>query len=138
MNDETDIQHHGAGDIVSISVVHNGIVYLSGLTDETPKGHSTYEQTVIALAEIDKALAQAGTHKARILTAQIWLSDLADFDEMNRAWMEWLGALNPPARACVEAKLAGPHYRVEIMVTAAQPPGAAMRSGEPSITGAQP
>jgi enamine deaminase RidA (YjgF/YER057c/UK114 family) len=39
---------------------------------------------------------------------------------MNKVWDAWVAPGNPPCRACVEAKLAGPQYQVEIMVTAAR------------------
>ena len=63
-------------------------------------------------------LAQAGTDKSQLLTAQIWLSDITTFDEMNAVWDDWVSPDNPPARACVEATLARPQFVVEIMVTA--------------------
>jgi enamine deaminase RidA (YjgF/YER057c/UK114 family) len=118
-DERSAVQHVGSGDLVASAVVHNGVAYLSGLTDETGEDHSTYEQTRIILAEMDRCLASVGSHRARLLSAQIWLTDLADFDAMNRAWMEWLGDAPRPARACVGAQLAGPRYRVEIMATAA-------------------
>ena len=68
---------------------------------------------------VDDLLAQAGTDKSRLLTAQIWLTDIATFDEMNAVWDAWLSPENPPARACVEGRLARPQFSVEIMVTAA-------------------
>jgi len=69
---------------------------------------------------IDKLLKQAGTSKAKILKANIWLSDIRTFDEMNKVWDGWVAKGNAPARATVEAALAGPEYLVEIMVTAAK------------------
>jgi enamine deaminase RidA (YjgF/YER057c/UK114 family) len=71
------------------------------------------------LAKIDGYLAQAGTSKSKILTAQIWLPDISTFGEMNAAWEAWIDPKAPPARATVESRLAGPQYKVEIMVTAA-------------------
>ena len=71
------------------------------------------------LAEVDRLLAAAGTSKARLLTAQIWLADMASFAEMNAVWDAWVDRQNPPARWTGEAKLATPDYKVEIIVTAA-------------------
>ena len=68
---------------------------------------------------IDRLLAMAGSDKTRILKANIWLSDIRRFDEMNAVWDGWVAAGQPPARATVEARLAGPGYLVEIMVEAA-------------------
>jgi hypothetical protein len=73
------------------------------------------------LGEVDRLLALAGTSKARLLTAQIWLSDMATFQEMNAVWDAWVDRANPPARWTGEAKLATPDYKVEIIVTAAVP-----------------
>ena len=77
------------------------------------------DQTRQILAAIDGLLAEAGTDKTKLLTANIWLADIADFAVMNTAWDKWVSPGNTPARATVESKLAGPEYRVEIQVTAA-------------------
>jgi enamine deaminase RidA (YjgF/YER057c/UK114 family) len=102
---------------LSNAVVHGGIAYLAGVTPAT--GVTVAEQTASVLAQIDGLLAAAGTDKSRLLTAQIWLTDIRGRDEMNAVWNAWVTPGNPPARACTEAKLAQPEWRVEIMVTAA-------------------
>ena len=106
------------GPRMSQAVVHNGIVYLAGQVADKPVS-SAEKQTKQILATIDKLLKQAGTNKSRILTANIWLSDMRFFAEMNKAWEAWVSKGNQPARATVEAHLATPAYLVEIMVTAA-------------------
>ena len=63
--------------------------------------------------------AEAGTDKTRILSAQIWLADMATFPEMNSVWDTWVPQGHTPARATGEAKLATPDYKVEVIVTAA-------------------
>ena len=68
---------------------------------------------------IDRILAEAGTDKTRILSAQIWLADMADFPAMNAVWDAWVPQGHTPARATGEAKLAAPSYKVEVIVTAA-------------------
>lgn len=78
----------------------------------------TAGQTRDILAKIDALLAAAGTSKVDIVTAYIWLSDIATFDEMNAVWDGWVAPGSAPARACVEAKLADPSLRVEIQVYA--------------------
>ena len=65
-------------------------------------------------------MAEAGSDKSKLLSANLWLTDMGDFDEMNAVWDAWVDPANPPARACVEAKLAAPQYTVEIMVVAAR------------------
>ena len=103
---------------MSEAVIHGNTVYLSGLTAEPPSG-SAGEQTARILEQIDRLLKEAGTDKSRLLSANIWLSDIRYFDEMNEAWEAWVAKDNAPVRATVEAKLAGPEYLVEIMVQAA-------------------
>src|SRR6218665_822326 len=77
-------------------------------------------QTRQILAKIDQLLAEAGSSKERIVSANIWLADIATFGQMNGIWDAWVPAGEPPARACVEARLAFPPYTVEIAVIAAQ------------------
>lgn len=98
--------------------VHNGVAYLAGQVPTDDNG-TAYEQTQQVLGEIDKWLEKAGSDKSRILIAQIYLADMGDYAEMNRAWDNWVAPQNAPPRACVEAKLANPNWKVEIVVTAA-------------------
>lgn len=100
-------------------VTHGGLVYLAGQVASGAPGESVAAQTRDVLARIDQFLAEAGTDKSKVLTASIWLTDIATFDEMNAVWDAWLAPDAAPARACVEARLAAPQYTVEIMVTAA-------------------
>lgn len=108
-----------AGKRMSSAVVHEGRVFLAGQVAEVNAGKSVGEQTREILATIDKLLKKAGTDKTRILSANIWLSDISTFAEMNAEWDKWIVAGQTPARATVESKLAGPQYKVEIMLTAA-------------------
>lgn len=112
------IKRIGVGPRMSQAVIHGDRVFLAGQVAETPTPDVT-EQTRQILAAIDGLLAEAGTDKAKLLTANIWLADIADFAAMNAAWDKWVSPGNTPARATVESKLAGPEYRVEIQVTAA-------------------
>lgn len=108
-----------AGKRMSSAVVHDGRVYLAGQVAEANAGKSVAEQTREILQTIDKLLKKAGTDKTRILTTNIWLSDISTFAEMNGEWDKWIVGGQTPARATVESKLAGPQYKVEIMLTAA-------------------
>jgi enamine deaminase RidA (YjgF/YER057c/UK114 family) len=108
----------GVGPRMSRAVVANGMVYLAGVVADTAAGRSVKEQTADILAQIDATLAEAGTDKTKLVTTNIWLADIATFAEMNGVWDAWVSPGNTPARATVEAKLAGPQYTVEIMVTA--------------------
>ena len=106
------------GPRMSQAVVHGDTVYLAGQVGAP--GESVASQTRAVLAQIDRLLADAGTDKSRILSATIWLADIADFAEMNSVWDDWVDPANPPARATGESRLAAPEYRVEIIVTAAR------------------
>jgi enamine deaminase RidA (YjgF/YER057c/UK114 family) len=108
----------GAHATRSRAVVHDGIVH--AVATSSDKAPSVYRQTQLALAEIDRSLTEAGTTKARILTAIVYLADMAQKPLMNQAWDEWAALDNPPMRACIGATLAGDTL-VEIVVTAAMP-----------------
>jgi enamine deaminase RidA (YjgF/YER057c/UK114 family) len=112
------IQRFDAGKRMSEATVHGGIVYLAGQVAEDTSADAE-GQTREVLAAIDALLAQAGSDKRRILRAQIYLADIADFDAMNRAWDAWVIPGEAPARATVQAPLARPGWKVEIVVTAA-------------------
>lgn len=111
------IQRIDAGPRMSEACIHGGIAYLAGQVPETA-GADIETQTREVLEAIDALLAQAGSDKSRILRAQIFLADIADFAGMNRAWDAWVVPGQAPARATVEARLANPDWKVEIVVTA--------------------
>jgi enamine deaminase RidA (YjgF/YER057c/UK114 family) len=106
------------GKRMSQAVIHNDTVYLAGQVGAP--GRSFTEQTQAVLGQIDSLLATTGSHKSKILSAVIWLADMADFAEMNAVWDVWVDPQNPPARATGEAKLATPEYKVEIIIVAAR------------------
>ena len=105
---------------MSKAVVHGDTVYLAGIVADNPKGKTAAEQTKSILSQIDGFLAKAGTDKSKLLSANIWIADMANFAEMNAVWDAWVSPGNTPARATVEARLAAPDYKVEIMVVAAK------------------
>lgn len=110
----------GAGPRMSQAVVHGNTVYLAGQVAGKTAGASVEEQTREILATIDALLAEAGSDKTKILSATIYLVDMATFGEMNKVWDGWVAPGATPARATVEAKLAAPPYKVEIAVIAAK------------------
>jgi len=114
------IDRHEAGPRMSKAVAHGDTVYLAGIVADAPKGKSMAEQTGSILSQIDGFLAKAGSDKSKVLSANIWITDMANFAEMNAVWDAWVSPGNAPARATVEAKLASPDYKVEIMVVAAR------------------
>jgi enamine deaminase RidA (YjgF/YER057c/UK114 family) len=103
---------------MSQAVVHGNTIYLAGQVAEDPSA-DVVGQTRQILASIDRLLAAAGSDKTRILSATIYLADIGTFAQMNSAWDAWVPAGHTPARATVEARLAAPHYKVEIQVIAA-------------------
>jgi enamine deaminase RidA (YjgF/YER057c/UK114 family) len=107
------------GPRMSQAVIHNKTVYLAG---QVGTGASVAIQTREILASIDALLAEAGTDKSRLLSATIWLTDMATFAEMNGVWQSWVVPGETPARATVVSPhLASQEYKIEIAVVAAQP-----------------
>jgi enamine deaminase RidA (YjgF/YER057c/UK114 family) len=109
-----------AGSRMSQAVVHDSTIYLAGQVADQMKGKSVADQTSEILGKIDSLLAEAGSDKTKILSATVYLADIATFAEMNAAWDAWVPAGDAPARATVEAKLAAPAYTVEIACIAAK------------------
>ncbi|MGE4338066.1 MAG: RidA family protein [Pigmentiphaga sp.] len=117
----SDIIRKQAGSRMSQAVIHQGVAYLSGQVCPDYLTHSPpiEEQTRSVLTRIDALLTEAGTDKSRLLTAQVWLADVAEFDLMNGVWEQWIDPHNPPARATCGVTLGHPNVRVEITITAA-------------------
>ncbi|MBK1687749.1 RidA family protein [Rubrivivax gelatinosus] len=112
------IQRFDVGTRLSEMAVHNGVCYLAGqvAADDT---QDIAGQTRQVLAAIDALLARAGSDKSRLLMVQIFIADLAEFPAMNEVWEAWLPAGAAPPRATVQAALARPGWKVEMVVTAA-------------------
>lgn len=116
MNDIVRIE---AGARMSEAIIHGNKIYTCGIVADKMMGKSVTEQTREILEQIDVLLKQAGSDKTRILKANIWLTNMTTFDQMNKAWDAWVVPGKTPARATVESKLAAPGYDVEIMIEAA-------------------
>ena len=112
------VQRFDVGARLSEMAVHNGVAYLAGQVPEDAS-QDIQGQTTQVLAAIDALLARAGSDKSRILMAQIYLADLADFAGMNEAWDAWVAPGNAPPRATVQAALAQPEWKIEVVITAA-------------------
>ncbi|WP_421761852.1 RidA family protein [Devosia sp.] len=106
------------GKRMSQAVKHGNTVYLAGQVATDYNG-SIEKQTAEVLAAIDKLLAEAGTSKSKVLTCQVILNNIADFAAMNTVYDAWIDPANPPARAAIEARLAHPALKVEIIAVAA-------------------
>ena len=112
------VQRFHIGKRMSEAVTCNGIVWLAGqVADDATQ--DTAGQTRQVLAAIDRLLGDVGTDKTNLLSANIFLADIGDFAAMNSVWDAWIAEAGKPARATVQAALAGPQWRVEIVVTAA-------------------
>jgi len=113
------IERIKVGPRMSQVVIHGDTIYLAGQVADDPSA-DVADQTRQILAKIDNLLAEAGADKSKVLSANVWLSDISTFDQMNAVWDKWVTPGQPPARATVESRLARPEFKVEIMVVAAR------------------
>ena len=113
-----DIRRHGMATRYSEAAVFNGMVFLAGMVPE--RGDTDIRgQTQDVLAQVAHRLQEAGSDKSRILRAEIYLTDIRDIAAMNEVWDAWVVPGSAPPRATVQAALADPAWRIEIVVTAA-------------------
>lgn len=112
------IEYLKIGKRMSQVIIHANTVYTAGQVAEDVSLDAA-GQTHQILNGLDQLLAEAGTDKSHLLSATIWLADMADFEAMNSAWDAWITPGHAPVRACVQALLARPGWKVEIMVVAA-------------------
>jgi len=117
MTASIDRRHVGAR--LSETAIHNGTVYLAGQVPENNPGADIAIQTQEVLGHIDRLLAEAGSSKKSILQCQIFLSDVSEIGAMNAVWDAWVAPGHTPPRATVQALLANPAYRIEVVVVAA-------------------
>lgn len=115
---QTDIQRLHVAARYSEAAVFNGVVYLAGMVPEC-EATDIRSQTADVLQQIDVRLAECNSDKSRILRTQIYLRDIADIAAMNEVWDAWVAAGQAPPRATVQAALADPGWRIEVVVTAA-------------------
>ena len=107
------------GKRMSQAVVHGATVYLAGQVADKAAGGPVADQMHEILSAIDRLLVEAGSNKRKLQSATVYLADIRGFADMNAAWDAWVAPGHTPARATVEAKLAGPQYLVEIACVAA-------------------
>lgn len=115
----SQLQRLGVGPRLSEAAIFQNVVYLAGQVPEKTVDDPIEAQTAEVLEMIDRLLGEAGSHKSKILMCQIFLADLKDFPGMNQVWDRWVVPGNTPPRATVQAFLANPKHRVEIVITAA-------------------
>ena len=111
-------RHHGNQRMSQI-VIHGDTIYLAGQVAADPGADITV-QTQQVLDKIETLLGEAGADKNKILSAQIWLTSMGHFAQMNAVWDAWIDEGHAPARACIEARLASPDLLVEIGIIAAR------------------
>ena len=114
------IQRIHTNDRMSQIVIHSDTIYLAGQVASGAPGGTVTEQTKDILNRIEGYLTEAGSDKSKLLSATVWITDMANFAEMNAVWDSWVANGETPCRACVESKLASNKYDVEIMVIAAK------------------
>ena len=114
----SSIKRTNVGKRLSDMAIYNGVAYLAGQVPDDP-ALDIEGQTRQVLATIDRLLQEAGSSKSRILMCQIFLADMADIAVMNQVWDAWVDSANSPPRATVQAALADPDWRIEVVVTAA-------------------
>ena len=113
------ITRHHTNQRMSQLVIHGDTVYLAGQVAKDASANITV-QTQQVLDKVDALLAEAGSDKSKILSAQIWISNIGHFAAMNEVWDAWVPEGNAPARACIEARLASPDLLVEVGIVAAR------------------
>lgn len=119
MLDETRVARLHVGPRLSEVAIHNGTVYLAGQIAEHTRA-DTFAQTQEVLGHVERLLGEAKSDKRHILSATVYLSNMKNYADMNRAWDAWVEPGATPPRATVEAKLARPECLVEIQIVAAQ------------------
>ncbi|MBB5204290.1 enamine deaminase RidA (YjgF/YER057c/UK114 family) [Inhella inkyongensis] len=114
------IERIGMAARYSEAAIHNGVIYLAGQVAEATAGQDITAQTTEVLGMVDRLLGSCGSSKAHLLRVEIYLADLADYAGMNAVWDAWVQPGAAPPRATVQAQLAKPEWRVEMVVTAAR------------------
>ena len=112
------IRHH-TNQRMSQIVIHGDTIYLAGQVADDPEA-DIKAQTRQVLKKVEALLAEAGSSPSKILSAQIWISSMGHFAQMNEVWDDWVPEQQAPARACIEARLANPDLLVEVGVIAAR------------------
>jgi enamine deaminase RidA (YjgF/YER057c/UK114 family) len=112
------ITRHHTNQRMSQIVIHSDTIYLAGQVANDSNADITL-QTQQVLQKIDALLAEAGSDKSQILSAQVWLTSMGHIAQMNEVWDAWVPEGHAPARACTEARLASPDFLVEVGITAA-------------------
>jgi len=111
-------EYYRSGPRMSQAVAHGGMLHIAGQVADDRKG-GIEAQTRAVLGKIDTLLEEAGTSRSKLVSVTVFLPQIGDFEAMNGVYDAWIDPRRPPARACVEARLADPDLRIEITAIAA-------------------
>jgi len=114
------IQRLHVGARLSEAAVSQGTVYLAGQVADQAPDADIEGQTREVLGHIDRLLGECGSSKAHLLSVQIYLADIANIGRMNAVWDQWVVPGQTPPRATVQAALADPRWKIEVVVVARQ------------------
>lgn len=117
---EHGVQRLHVGKRLSEAAIAGGTVYLAGQVPENEPDADIEGQTREVLGHIDRLLAEAGSSKQHLLSVQIYLKDISEIGRMNAVWDAWVAPGHTPPRATVQAALADPRWRIEVVVVARQ------------------
>ncbi len=101
----------------SDAVIHNNTLYTVEVANSMDA--DIHQQSEEVLANLLTTLLKNGSDKTHLLMCTIYLDDIREIDAFNAVWDAWVPAGTAPVRACVQARLAKPSYRVEIQAIAA-------------------
>lgn len=108
----------GGSSRFSAIAIQGGLVHLAGQVSQLEDGDIAAQSRDV-FAKVDALLAEAGAPRENLISVQIWLREMEDYAGMNAVWDEWVSDITPPTRVCVEARMAKPHYRIEVLALAA-------------------
>lgn len=101
----------------SKSSAYKDLVWTVATSPDTSVGIE--EQTQLTLETIEQNLLELGSDKTKIVSAQVYIANMSDKQQMDTIWKTWLGD-NPehwPQRACLGVVLEG-DVLIEVTVTA--------------------
>jgi 2-iminobutanoate/2-iminopropanoate deaminase len=106
----------------SQAIIHNGIIYVSGMGAVDPQTNkiklgTIEEEAELALENVRIILEEAGSSLNNVLTVTVYLLDLGEFDRFNEIYKKYFQE-DRPARTCIQAGSLPFNTRVEITATA--------------------
>jgi 2-iminobutanoate/2-iminopropanoate deaminase len=96
----------------SVAVKWGDILFISGQVP-SDASQDIAGQTQQVMEKLQAIMAEAGTGFEHALKATCFLSDISEFQQFNEVYKRYVGE-EKPTRSTIEAKLAGPDFKVEI------------------------